>query len=98
MSPTHRLSERSFDSLYAHGFARVAAAVPEVRVADPAFNAERTIELARRAADAGAALIVFPELGLSAYSNEDLFRQQPSRKPSCRRSRRSSSPPAISRR
>src|SRR5690242_3246388 len=76
MNPTHRLSERSFDSLYSHGFARVAAAVPEVRIADPAFNAERTIELARRAADAGAALIVFPELCLSAYSNEDLFREQ----------------------
>ncbi len=76
MSTTHRFSERSFESLYAHGFVRVAAAVPEVRIADPAFNAERTIELARRAADAGAALIVFPELGLSAYSDDDLFRQQ----------------------
>ncbi len=76
MSSTHRLPETSFDSLYRHGFVRVAAAVPQVGIADPAFNAEHTIELARRAAEAGAALIVFPELGLSAYSNEDLFRQQ----------------------
>ena len=33
----------SFPSLYSHNFARVAAAVPHVRVAEPAFNATRTI-------------------------------------------------------
>ncbi|MGQ9927312.1 MAG: NAD(+) synthase [Chloroflexaceae bacterium] len=64
-----------FLNLYRHGFARVAVAVPEVRVADPLFNAERTIALARRANDAGAAVALFPELGLSAYTNEDLFHQ-----------------------
>ena len=61
--------------MYNHGFVRVAAAVPHVRVADPAFNAERTVGLARTAAEGGAALVVFPELGLSAYSIEDLFHQ-----------------------
>ena len=65
----------TFHSLYAHGFARVAAAVPHVRVAEPAFNAERTIALAERAADLDAALVVFPELGISAYSIDDLFHQ-----------------------
>ena len=35
-----------FDSLYSHGFARVAAAVPHLRPAEPAFNAERTLALA----------------------------------------------------
>ena len=46
---------------------RVAAAVPHVRVGDPAFNAQRTIELARGApADADAALVLFPELGWPA--------------------------------
>ena len=65
----------SFFSIYAHGFARVAVGVPAVRVADPPFNAERTIALARRAHAAGAALALFPELGLSAYSNDDLFHQ-----------------------
>jgi NAD+ synthase (glutamine-hydrolysing) len=65
----------SFHSLYAHGFARVAAAVPHVRVAEPAFNAERTIALAQRASEAHAALVVFPELGVSAYTNDDLFHQ-----------------------
>jgi NAD+ synthase (glutamine-hydrolysing) len=64
-----------FGSLYGHGFVRVAAAVPRVRVAEPGFNAERTLALARRASDARAAMVVFPELGLSAYTNEDLFHQ-----------------------
>ena len=69
-------SANRFGSLYAHGFVRVAAAVPRVRVAEPAFNAEQTVALARRASEAHAALVVFPELGLSAYSNDDLFHQE----------------------
>jgi NAD+ synthase (glutamine-hydrolysing) len=64
------------DSLYDHGFVRVAAAVPNVRPADPAFNAERTLALAQRAAAAGAALVVFPELGISAYAIDDLLHQE----------------------
>jgi NAD+ synthase (glutamine-hydrolysing) len=64
-----------FDSLYSHGFARVAAAVPHLRPAEPAFNAERTLALARQAADNHAALVVFPELGISAYAIDDLLRQ-----------------------
>ncbi len=65
----------NFFSLYTHGFARVAVCVPALRVADPAFNAKRTIALAQQASAAHAALALFPELGLSAYSNEDLFHQ-----------------------
>jgi NAD+ synthase (glutamine-hydrolysing) len=65
-----------FGSIYRHGFLRVAAAVPRVHVADPAANAARTLHLAREAEEAGASLVVFPELGLSAYSSEDLFRQE----------------------
>jgi NAD+ synthase (glutamine-hydrolysing) len=65
-----------FGSLYRHGFARVAAAVPHVRVADPDFNAERTVALAARASEAGAALVIFPELGVSAYAIDDLLHQQ----------------------
>lgn len=64
-----------FESLYRHGFARVAVAVPPVRVADPAFNTEQTIQLARRAATAGSVFTVFPELGLSSYTADDLFQQ-----------------------
>jgi NAD+ synthase (glutamine-hydrolysing) len=66
---------RPFRSLYSHGYVRVAAAVPHVRVGDPRFNAERIIELARRAHGEGAAMVVFPELGLAGYSSEDLFHQ-----------------------
>jgi NAD+ synthase (glutamine-hydrolysing) len=66
----------SFFNLYTHNFIRVAVAIPEVRVADPAFNASHAIALMQRAADQHAMLVVFPELGLSAYSCEDLFQQQ----------------------
>ena len=65
-----------FFNLYRHNFARVAVAIPEVRVADPAFNARQSIELLERAAGKKAVLAVFPELGLTAYSCEDLFHQQ----------------------
>ena len=65
-----------FFNLYNHGFIRAAVGVPEVRVADPAFNAERTIELMEKAVLEKAILVIFPELGLSAYSCEDLFHQQ----------------------
>ncbi len=64
-----------FGSLYSHRFARVAAAVPHVRIAEPAFNAERVLELAGRASDARAALVIFPELGLSGYAIDDLLHQ-----------------------
>src|SRR5512145_616800 len=75
MKPTPAAPTGPFHSLYAHGFARVAVCVPRVRVAAPAFNAERTVAMARDAAADGAALVLFPELGLSAYANEDLFHQ-----------------------
>jgi NAD+ synthase (glutamine-hydrolysing) len=68
--------DKQFFNLYSHDFARVAVASPRCRVADPAFNAARTIELARQAADQGAALVAFPELGLSAYTCDDLFHQR----------------------
>jgi NAD+ synthase (glutamine-hydrolysing) len=66
---------RPFDSIYSHGFLRVAVCTPRVAVADPATNIRRTIALARRAVSGKAALVLFPELGLSAYSNEDLAQQ-----------------------
>ena len=66
----------SFNNLYRHGFVRVAVAVPRCRVADPAFNAEQTIALMNQAAAQGARLVVFPELGLAAYTCDDLFHQQ----------------------
>jgi NAD+ synthase (glutamine-hydrolysing) len=65
----------SFDSIYSHGYLRVAACTPRVRVADVAANLKATLELAREAAALGAAVAVFPELGLSAYALEDLHVQ-----------------------
>ncbi|RPI63501.1 MAG: NAD(+) synthase, partial [Lysobacterales bacterium] len=63
------------ESLYAHGFVRVAACTPCVTVADVTANLRATLELARDASAAGAALAVFPELGLCAYSIDDLVAQ-----------------------
>jgi len=68
------MSER-FYSIYSHGFIRAAVCLPAVRVADPNFNVEGTLELARRASQANVALALFPEMGISAYTNDDLFHQ-----------------------
>src|SRR5690349_20030604 len=65
-----------FFNLYNHGFIRVAVGVPEARVADPAFNTARTIDLMEKAEHERAVLTLFPELGLSAYSCDDLFHQR----------------------
>jgi len=56
-----------------HGFFRVAAASPLVTVADTAANTRRIIELARRAHEAGADAVVFPEMSVTAYTCADLF-------------------------
>ena len=61
------MSEKhNFWNLYNHDFARVAIGVPRCKVADPGFNAEQTFELAQRAHARSAAVVLFPELGLSA--------------------------------
>ena len=65
----------AFKSPYTHGFVRACVCVPFLRVADPVYNAQQTLGLAQRASEMGAAVALFPELGLSAYSNEDLFHQ-----------------------
>lgn len=66
---------RPFHSIYSHKFIRASVCIPFVRVADPEFNVERTLGLARRASETKAAVTLFPELGISAYSNDDLFHQ-----------------------
>jgi NAD+ synthase (glutamine-hydrolysing) len=68
-------SGHPFDSIYSHGYVRACACVPRVKLAVPQFNAERTMALAREAAADHAALAIFPELGLSGYSCDDLFHQ-----------------------
>jgi NAD+ synthase (glutamine-hydrolysing) len=66
----------SFFSPYRHGFARVAAAVPKVKLADPALNAAAVLDLVRQGHDQGVAVMVFPELGLTGYSIDDLLQQE----------------------
>ncbi len=65
-----------FNSLYAHGFVRVAVAVPDVSVANPERNAEAIIRLAGRASRQHAALVLFPELCISSYAIDDLLQQR----------------------
>jgi len=64
-----------FYSIYQHGFIRAAVCVPKVRVADPVQNVAYTLGLARQAAEQQATVALFPELGISAYTNDDLFHQ-----------------------
>ncbi len=57
------------------GFVRVAAATPDIRVADCEYNAESVCRYAVRAYGEGASLLVLPELCLTGYTCGDLFLQ-----------------------
>ncbi len=59
-----------------HGFIKVAALSPNVRVADPKYNGQMIIQYIREAADQQAAVMVFPELCITGYSCGDLFLQE----------------------
>ncbi|MBS5932252.1 MAG: NAD(+) synthase [Clostridiales bacterium] len=58
-----------------HGFVKVAAATPTVKVADTTFNTEQIIELIHKAAKEEVRVIVFPELCITGYTCGDLFLQ-----------------------
>src|SRR5713226_6998866 len=64
-----------FFSLYSHQFVRVGACVPQVAVAEPEKNADQALALIKAGDKAGVALMVFPELCLSAYAIDDLLFQ-----------------------
>ncbi|MDO5035210.1 MAG: NAD(+) synthase [Actinomycetaceae bacterium] len=64
-----------FYSPLARGFMRAAAATIPVKVADPSQNARSIIEAATAAGEAGASLVVFPELTLSGNTAGDLLYQ-----------------------
>ncbi len=66
---------RDFRCLYTHEFVRLAAATPRAAVGDPAANSAAILDLARQADAARAAIVVFPELSLSAYAIDDLLHQ-----------------------
>ena len=58
-----------------HGFIKVAAAAPEIRVADPMFNADAVIRAMDEHARLGVKVLVFPELTLTGATCGDLFYQ-----------------------
>lgn len=58
-----------------HGFIKVAATVPSVSVGDCKYNVEQIEQLIIRAEGMGVEVIVFPELSITGYSCQDLFRQ-----------------------
>ena len=62
----------SFFSLHRQGFVRVAACTPRVHVGDPASNAHETLSAMRDGDSRNADLMLFPELGISAYAIDDL--------------------------
>ncbi len=68
LTPTWRRNDmkgkggKSFFNLYHQGFIRTAVCVPDVKVGDPYFNTDRTIETAREAARGKAVFALFPEL------------------------------------
>ena len=59
-----------------YGFIKVASAVPSVKVGDVKYNVERIENLIVQAEGKGVEIIVFPELSLTGYSCQDLFRQE----------------------
>ncbi len=59
--------------MYQHGFLRVAAASPLLRVADCGYNVEQILLLLRRAEAEAVSCVVFPELCLTGYTCADLF-------------------------
>jgi NAD+ synthase (glutamine-hydrolysing) len=64
-----------FHSLYTHEFIRIAACVPRIEVGDPEFNLSETLALAEQGHARSVALMLFPELGISAYAIDDLLFQ-----------------------
>jgi len=64
-----------FRSIYRHGLVRVAACTTRCTLADPAANAAAILDVARACHQRGAALAVFPELGVSGYAISDLLHQ-----------------------
>jgi len=57
------------------GIVRAAAVTPVLRVANPDFNTEEIIKLAKEADQNGAGIVLFPELCISGYTCGDLFYQ-----------------------
>ena len=66
----------AFFSIHRQGFVRVAACTPRIHIGDPAGNADETLALMRVGEKRRVDLMLFPELGLSAYAIDDLLLQE----------------------
>ena len=63
------------EKIMQHGFVKVAAATPEIHVADPVYNLEKILEKINSCAQKGAKVIVLPQLCLTGVTCNDLFLQ-----------------------
>jgi len=59
-----------------HGFVKVAAVTPDIRVADCVFNGDSIIKEMKYCADRGVKIAVFPELAITGYTCGELFLQE----------------------
>ena len=59
-----------------YGFVNVAAAVPAVKVADVDYNVQQIESIIAQAEGRGVEVIVFPELCITGYTCQDLFKEQ----------------------
>ena len=59
-----------------HGFVKIAAATPDIRVADVSYNTEQICRKIDETTEKGAKIIVFPELCITGYTCGDLFTQE----------------------
>ncbi len=66
---------KAFYAIHSHGMIRAAACTPRVVPGDPAFNAAETLRMAQEGHAKACDLMLFPELGLSAYAIDDLLLQ-----------------------
>ena len=66
---------KAFHSIHTHGFVRAAVCTPSVLPGDPGFNADETLRMARQGDVESCDLMLFPELGISAYAIDDLLLQ-----------------------
>lgn len=70
------MADVSFFSPYAHDFVRIGVCTPRLKPADPLHNADEIIRLAHEAQAASVGILLFPELGISAYAVDDLHLQE----------------------
>ncbi len=69
------MSAAAFFDPATHGFLRIGVATPRVRPADVTANGAETERVIREGAGRGCSIMLFPELGLSAYAIDDLLLQ-----------------------